>query len=125
MAFGLCLDPEGPDTKALVEKALRSIDPDAGRDGKDKKKRAQRRLRVLSQLLAPEQIPDHAVLPNFGRPNDDETGGITIRARYLQKLCEKLVRGISFLEDGMLIRTPYRVHFFVMHDEQAKPIDTM
>src|SRR5690606_25604310 len=85
----------------------------------------QRRLRVLSQLLAPEQIPQHAVLPNFGRPNGGETSGITIRARYLEKFCEKLVRGISFLEGGVLIRTPYRVHSFFMHDEQAESIVTM
>lgn len=121
-AFAICLDPEGEDTRALVEKALRSIDPSAGRDGKDKKRRAQRRMRVLSQLMMPEHIPDHAVLPNFGRPNDSETGGIRIKARYLEKLCEKLVRGITYLEDQVLIREPYRVHFFVMHDQQAEPI---
>lgn len=122
VAFGLCLDPNEPDTSALVEKALRSIDPDAGRDGKDKKKRARRRQRVLSQLMAPEQIPSHAVLPNFERPAGGETGGIFVKARYLQRLCEKLVRGISYLEDDLLIREPYRIQFFVVRDQEAEPI---
>jgi hypothetical protein len=123
-AFGLCLDPDAEDTKALVEKALRAIDPSAGRDSKDKKKRAQRRLRILSQLMDADQIPEHATLPHFGRTDipDGETGGIRIRARYLEKFCGKIVRGISYLEDGLLIRPPYRVHFYSLHDEHAQPL---
>ena len=123
--IALCLDPDDIDTKALVDKALRSIDPSAGRDGKDKKKRAQRRHRVYSQFVLPDQVPEHAVYPNFGRRDDGEVGGIRIRARYLHKLCEKMVRGITYIEDKQLIRDPYRVHFFALDDEGARPIVSM
>lgn len=121
-AFGLCLNPDAEDTKGLVEKALRSIDPSAGRDGKDKKKRAKRRVRILSLLMDTDKIPDQATLPHFSRADvpSGETGGLRIRARDLEKLCGKIVRGIVYLEDGLLIEPPYRIHFWVAHDEHAQ-----
>ena len=123
IAFALCLDPDNPNTEALVKRGLRAIDPEAGRNNKDKKKRAQRRLRVRNDLIELCNVPEHAILPNFGRENisdTEETGAVTIKARYLRRFVDKIVRGICYLEDSMLIEEPYHIHCYIMHNESAK-----
>lgn len=123
-AFALCLDPDNPDTADIVERGLRAIDPDAGRDGKDRRKRAKRRGRILSQLMQPADIPEESVIPHFGRSDisERETGGIAIRAAHVRRLAEKIVRGITYLEDGVIIQPPHHVHFHLLRDDDARQL---
>src|SRR5690606_6710615 len=123
-AFALCLDPDHPDTADIVERGMRAIDPASGRDGKDRKKRANRRARILSQVIDRADVPLESVIPHFGPSDisDSETGGITMRGTYLRRLCEKIVRGITYLEDGLIIQPPYYVHFYLLRDDDAQPL---
>jgi hypothetical protein len=123
-AFALCLDPDHPDTADIVARGLRAMDPRSGRDGKDKKKRAARRARVLTQLIDRENVPWESVVPNFGpgRLDDGMTGAVRIRAEYLRRLSEKIVRGIAYLQDRIVISPPYHVRFSLLQDNDGAHI---
>jgi hypothetical protein len=126
VAFALCLDPDDPDTADVVARGLRAIDPNAGRNGKDRQKRSARRTRILSQILDPAKVPPESVIPHFGHDEipAGETGGVLIRAAHLRRLSEKIVRGITYIEDGVVIQPPHQVLFYLLHDHDAEPLVT-
>ena len=121
--FALCLDPDHPDTADVVARGLRAIDPDVGRNGKDRKKRAQRRIRIL-KMMEPASVLDHAIVPNFGRNDvpEGETGALRVKAHHLRRFSEKIVRGLSYLEDGIFIEPPHHIHFYLLRDADAEQL---
>ena len=122
--IGLCLDPDDPSSRGIVDKALRSITPSLGKNKKDKRARLAKRKQILKQFMNEKNIPKTSIYPNFERHTDvqDEQFGITINANAIKKLNEKIVRGIMYIEDGLLIEPPYTIESFVLTDESSKPI---
>jgi hypothetical protein len=90
----------------IADKALRALDPDAGRDERDATARASKRKRIVRQSFSGPNIPRQAIYPGFGPqstiPEADQVA-ITISARGLRQLTEKVVRGLTYLEEGKLI----------------------
>jgi hypothetical protein len=121
------LDPDAPESSGIVEKALRSIDPDQGRDERDRRVRQARRERILGDMSVGSGIPVEATYPNFGPngPVTPEHGAIMIPAESIRRLAEKIVRGITFLEDGAVIKPPQKVEFYALQDSDAAPIVEM
>ena len=122
--IGLCLDPDEPSSQGIVDKALRSIDPSYGRNEKDKHSRLAKRKQILKQFMSESTIPKSSVYPNFGphMHETDEQFGITISAKAIKRLNEKIVRGIMYIEDGLFVEPPYVIDSFVLTDEASKPI---
>ncbi len=125
--FGLCVDPDNPDNAGIVEKALRALTPSAARDERDARARAAHRQKILDQVFKGAGIPYQAVYPRFG-PQPDihdqeaERVAVPISATALRRLTEKIVRGITYIEDGKFIDRPYRIEQYVLSDEGARPI---
>ena len=70
-------------------------------------------------------IPQEAVYPGLGDrwgQSPDERAGIPIPVEYFDRLAEKIVRGICYIEDGRFIEPPYEVDVFPLHSAGAKPI---
>lgn len=53
----MCLDPEDPACKGIVEKANRAIDPSKARNNKDRKHRLRKRQQIISELMPEADIP--------------------------------------------------------------------
>lgn len=126
--FGLCLDPNHPDTKDIVEKALRSIQPEHGRDQRDQQRREQKQRKVLGDTVTFEQLPDHGVFPNFGplHPLGPEGyTGVPLPKSQLERLTEKIVRGVAFVTDGILIEGQYEINVYILGEDGAQPIVEM
>lgn len=122
--IGLCLDPDDPSSKGIVDKALRSIDPSKGKNKKDKQARANKRLQILGQMIPEDSVPKTAIYPNFGLHENipEKQYGVTINAGSIKRLNEKIVRGIMYIEDGVFIEPPYHIDSFTLTDEAAQPI---
>jgi hypothetical protein len=92
---GLALDPKNPASKSIVEAALRSMNPAAGRDERDATLRAARGKKVLGEMLHGEQIPRESVIPGMGerwnRKVEDQKA-VRIPAASLRAMTEKMVR---------------------------------
>lgn len=120
----LCLDPNAPASRSIVEKALRAINPSAATNLTDQRARTSLARRVLSQLLKGSQIPSAAIYPalgeRWGQPLENRIA-VRIPAESFRRITEKIVRGIFFLEDGKFIEPPYKINFFALDDAGAQP----
>ena len=109
--IGLCLDPNDPASASIVQKALRSVRPTAARNPRDARHRLGSGQRILAQALQGDQIPDHGVFPGLGERWTEipgERAAILIPKRSFERITEKIVRGIYYLEDGIFIEPAHQ-----------------
>lgn len=117
---GLCLDPYDPASKSIVEKSLRSLKPTAARNPRDAQHRLGKGKRILAQALQGDKIPDQGVFPGLGDRWADIPGertAILIPKRSFERITEKIVRGIFYIEDGIFIEPPYTINFYALAEE--------
>lgn len=121
--FGLCLDPNHPNTKKIVEKALRSVKPEFGRNVRDKSARAKKQKELLGRMLFFDELPEVGLFPNFGpQPGQklNQSPAVLLPKSHLEKLAEKIVRGIFYVEYEDVIDGDYELEVFVVEDHGAK-----
>ena len=120
--FGLCVPPDQPSNMGIVDKALRALDPEAGRNPKDATARGLKRTRILSQTLTGSSIPRQAIYLGFGpyptQPEADQVA-ITISAKGLRRLTEKVIRGLTYIEEGKFIESSHEIENFVVNEAGA------
>ena len=123
--IGLCLDRNDPACKGIVEKALRSLDPNCGKNEKDARARKAKRNHILGQSMEATEIPQRSIYPNFGfYPDHPFNGqvGITIPASSVRKVGEKIIRGIFFIDENKVIDENYKIETFITIDSGAQPL---
>jgi len=106
----------------IVDKALRALNPNAGRNPGDATARAAKRARILRQTLSGSNIPRQAIYPGFGpQPTQSEADqvAITVSARGVKQLTVKVVRGLTYLEEGKFIESTHDIEDFVVNDAGA------
>lgn len=115
--IGLCLDPDDPASASIVQKALRSVKPTAARNPRDAQHRLGRGQRILAQALQGGQIPDYGIFPGLGERWADIPGertAILISKESFERITEKIVRGIYYIDDGIFVAPPYTIDFFAL-----------
>ncbi len=121
---GLCLDPHDPASKSIVEKAVRSLKPAAARNARDAQHRLGKGKRILAQALHGDKIPDHGVflgLDDRWADIPSERTAILIPKQSFERITEKIVRGIFYIEDGIFIEPPYIIDFFASAEDDNSP----
>lgn len=110
LRLALCVDPQAPTTAGIVQRALRAMDPEAGRDVPDQQARARLREKFAREMKVVP--PDAPILKPFGekwgRPPEEQFG-IHLPGKYLLQLGEKIARGILFMDGGQFIEPPLTV----------------
>lgn len=113
--LGMGLDPNNARASGIPDKVLRSLDPRAARDEKDAAQRAARRDRILREAIAagtsliPHTLPGFRPAPGSVYP----APALLVRATDLHRLVEKLIRGLTYVQEvGMLIGPDYSFTFF-------------
>ncbi|MFN0313580.1 MAG: hypothetical protein ACKVQA_00885 [Burkholderiales bacterium] len=123
--LALCADPKEPETSGIVEKALRSMNPEIAKDKRDRAARAARAARLRAELIDGSEMERSAVYPGLGERwgrQPAEGLGIRVPAESLRRLTEKIVRGIFFLEDDTFLDSDHSIGFYALSDEGAGPI---
>lgn len=123
--FGFLLDPNEPSSMGIVDKAIRAIDPNAGKSGKDKKARAKKQREILGLALSGRDIPHESLHPQFGLHEGqllESALAIRMPKGSINRLAEKIVRGILYLEEGVFVGEDYEISTYVLTDEAAAPI---
>jgi hypothetical protein len=123
--IGLCLDPNDPKSFGIPQKAIRAISPQFAKNETDWLLRDAKRKQILSDASFGQDVPDHGIYPNFGNVfnvSKENQIAINISPESVRRLTEKIVRGITFLEDSCYIEQPYSVSFYALHDNDASPI---
>ena len=119
------VEPRTAASAGIYERALRSIDESKGRGKRDRLARRARKERIMQHLSFGHDIPDEGIYPylgeRWGRPKSEQVA-VRLPAKHIERFCEKLVRGIHYLEHGELIEPPFEIQFFALDDEGAKPV---
>jgi hypothetical protein len=120
--LGLCIPPEAAASAGIAKKVLRSLDPSAAKTDKDRKARAADRARVIRELIPFRKPPEEGVLPGlqpeFGTIYPD-FAGVLIPSGSLERLGEKVARGITFIRHGTLLGPEYTIRVYVAHDDKV------
>ncbi|MBT9539928.1 hypothetical protein [Thiobacillus sp.] len=91
----------------------------------DKRAREALGRRVSSELLQGDQIPNEGIFPALGERWGRQRGSgiaLVIPAESFRRITEKIVRGLTYLEQKEFIEPPHEIQFFALDDEGAKPI---
>ena len=121
--FGLCLDPLDKNSQGIPEKVIRSLNPEVGRNERDKEFRQKRRKKTQNETRVLEEPPSQNIFPNFGPlPNViyQEYPTIEINPEDLEKFARKVVRGIAYIADKSFIEDNYEIEIFFLENDKAE-----
>jgi hypothetical protein len=121
--IALCLNPNDPASRSIVQTALRSMRPEFAKNSSDRRKRISLAKRVGSEILEGNNIPDVGIYPALGERWGRAKGsglGLVISADSFAKITEKIVRGITYLEGAQFIDSPLHVKFYALNEEGTK-----
>jgi hypothetical protein len=114
---GLCLDPFSPASGDIALKAFRAHTPEVGKNERDRNVRAALRKRVLDEAVE-VTYPQEAIYPGMGVrsgiPKEDHLP-VMMAVDTLNRLTEKIVRGIFYIVDKKFIEPPFVVKPFPLH----------
>lgn len=125
VTLGMCIEPDDPLSAGIAERALRATRASDGRDDRDAQLREARRKKILAQALQGEKIPRQAIYPGFGPLPEQAVSdqvAILVSAKAIQRLAEKVVRGLIYLEDGRFVEEPFKIDQYVLDDVGSAPI---
>lgn len=115
IAIGLCIDPSAMESAGIVPKVLRSMNPDLAKNERDRRAREAKRNQVWNRLLKGSEVPPNAIYPGFeekwGRSPEQQLA-VPIPKNSVDRLFEKIVRGLAYIEDRRFIEFPYKVTLF-------------
>jgi len=121
----LCLDPNAPASRSIVQTALRALRPSAGKSERDRNARAALRKRILNGTLEGAAIPQIGTYPGlgekWGRRREDQLA-VLVPEDSFRRLTEKIVRGIFYVEDGKFIEPPFAVKFLALDPSIGNPV---
>jgi hypothetical protein len=126
--FGLCIDPDDPKNAGIVEKTLRAVSAQEGKNEKDAYRREALRQKILKEVFEGDEIPYQAVYPGFGpQPgiHNEVRVAVPVSATKIRRLVEKIVRGITYIEDEKFVEKPFAIHQYVLSDESASPLKVL
>ena len=120
--LSLCIEPDKPESKGVYNRLRRGFDPRLGKNDKDKKARAQERNQIINDFMYGNQIPKDGIYPGLGerwnRKEEDQIA-LTLPKKFVDLLAVKIVRGIAYIEDGMLINENYVIEPYAVTEEGA------
>ncbi|MGB3492245.1 MAG: hypothetical protein WBA57_05930 [Elainellaceae cyanobacterium] len=118
--ISIFLEPSDLACAGIFEKGMRALDPKYAKNNKDKKFRKAKKEKILRELWVGEEIPQKHLYPNFGLSSHlpiEEQVAVPIRSDSVQRIAEKIVRGIFYIEDHLLIEPPYKIESYVLSDK--------
>ena len=125
ITLGMCIDPDDVAAAGIAAKALRALNPRFAKTPKDARARQRERdkflarLKPASQPLMSARFPGLAPPPAYGA---QPPMVVSIPRGGLQRLVEKICRGIFYIEDGYFIEPPYEIVHHVVHEIAVAPV---
>jgi len=115
--LGLCLNPDIDNlspTSVISKKALRSLDHQNAKNGKDRIARLKKAQQIVSELF-PTSGSKTGLLPNFGYHegfDPKEQHGIKFDDNKLELFGEKVIRGIEYKLDSWYIDNSFDIRIY-------------
>ena len=123
-----CIDPRISEISGIYPKVLRSIDARVAKNPKDARIREANKEKLVKKILHGAEIPQEGIYPGLGeRWGRDKNAqvALTIPTASIRRLCEKIIRGIYYIEDKKFIEPPYTIDFYALPDDGAEEINEL
>lgn len=124
--LSFCIDPEAPESKGVYERMRRAFDPGSAKNEKDREIRSKKRKVLLESLLHGNDIPEKGMYPGLGerwnRPRAEQAA-LTVPKSWIDKLAIKIVKGIAYIEDKVLIDDRFELQPHVAEKEAAEEFE--
>ncbi len=121
--LALALDPLAGPALGVADSARRSMTPKRGRNERDRRARLAHRAHLMRESFSAESVPAHSILPGLGPAGNVPLGqqvAILVSAADLQAFAEKLVRGLTYLQCGLLISPAYEIAMQLLAPENVE-----
>ncbi len=125
--LGLCLnsrtDTISP-TSSISQKVLRSLNPKAASDERERRIREARTRKIL-QSIFPTKGSTSGIFPNFGYHagwTPEEQYGVPIPADLPEKVGRKLIKGIEHKLDGRYIDSSFDLNVYFCHEDTIRGV---
>ena len=124
LRLGLCIDPHAFAAAGIVPKVLRSLDPNLARSPRDRRARESKRRQLLDEALEGSNIDPTTTYPGLGErwgrsPADQHA--IKLPRKSIDRLFEKIVRGLTYVETGRFIEATHTVGIYPLDPGDASP----
>lgn len=126
LRLGMSIGPEEPKASGIAGKVTRSMDSRAARNERDRRARIARHAAIGREMIELKDPSEAGALPGFGPdpgPANRSANAILIPKKSLERLGEKIVRGLTYLLTGQLIGEDYNLEVFVVNGEAAEPVN--
>ncbi len=126
LRFAICLDPNDALAAGIPERALRSINPNAARNDRDRRARQDRRNRIQTEVHFSACAPQEGILPGFGaRPDVEykEFGSILVAVSDLSKMVRKFAKGLTYIEHACYLDSQYAIKWLPTNANLNPAID--
>jgi len=121
--LGLCIDPAEQASLGVTDKVIRSVKPEFAKSPKDAAARRRKLERIVRQLKIVTKLPEVGVLPNLGIIPGLEypaIAQISIDNVALEKLGEKIIRGLTYISTEQFIGHTYSINVYILEDEKGR-----
>jgi hypothetical protein len=123
LRLGLSVDPAEQASLGVSGKVLRSIKPEFAKSPKDAAARRRKLERIVGELTVVTKLPQVGVLPNFGLiPGLKYPALVQIPIEHLalEKLGQKIIRGLTYISTGQFIDNSYSINVYFLEDENGR-----
>lgn len=117
--MAMCIDPKTPGLSNVINKALRSMDPSAAKNQKDKKRRKALLEKIQKEVSRGDQVAGNSLYPGFHETKDLELSkqfAINISLSEIQMLGRKLVKGLFYVHDNIYIEDNFRIDVYAIDE---------
>jgi hypothetical protein len=121
--LSLCVDPDRLESQGIYKRMRRAFDARYAKNPKDRRIRMARRDKLLKSLIQGDDIPEEGIYPGLGERwnrNREDQVALTIPKRYFDRLGAKVVRGVTYIEDGIFIEDDYEIEPYALPMEGAR-----
>ncbi len=121
--FGMCINPNHTASQGVVQKAIRAISPECGKNPHDTDCRSRARVKLIQKVLPEKNIHYESLLPSkYSLPNSKEPCALPISVESLTKMGEKFIRGITFVVDNRYFEPSYKIDIVFQYESNVKNI---
>lgn len=119
--MGLCVDPESAASLGIAQRALRAVDPRAGKTRRDRLHRAKRLQSLMRTAIPRSKVDTRSVLPGFEAELTERTPGIGIRVSDFDRFIEKVVRGVIYATEGAYVEDTHAIELQRARGQGGEP----
>lgn len=125
----LCMDPRSAQLSGVSEKVLRSLKPEFARNERDRQRRIAKRKKLEAETTVTTEIPATGIFPGFGPQPGVDYGEsyriIQIPLSLLEPFDEKVIRGLTYKLNNVLIGPEYNIGKFHVNSTNEPFVDRL